>query len=476
MCPRRYRLFASAVLLVAAFNLTFRLGQEVVTEWDESLYATSAWEMVQSDQWLIPTFHGAVDYYNSKPPLNIWLIALSLKLFGSSLVALRIVSALAAWLTVLVLMRWTRLQFGDRESLLAGLVLSTTYAFIYVHAGRSANPDSLLTLFIVLTIATLSRTRGNPWQRLWLGPLAAGVFMLKGMAVLLPLAIVLTTELLPPRRRSIRSQPAVGAVLLFIVPVAAWAVARWRVDQWTFLGRLVAYDFVAQMLSPLEEHAGSVLYYPNILQMYHYDWLAAGLVAALVVWRGRSQMAGRDVWTLPGRSSFRLLCVWATLTLLVPTVMQTKLPWYLNPFYPALAVGIACLCTLALRISRTGLRSGPAHRLVAVAIMLAFGVAEGRLVWNSFARRDLNGSAQGVIKGQAGQLAGRRVYSAEWSRSEQFVAHALAGAEPIYVNDVETFWRESRAGDYLFARQEQADDRLARVAVNSRAGLYYRLR
>ena len=39
---RRYVVLAAAILGIAAFNLTFRLGSEIVTEWDESLYAISA--------------------------------------------------------------------------------------------------------------------------------------------------------------------------------------------------------------------------------------------------------------------------------------------------------------------------------------------------------------------------------------------------------------------------------------------------
>jgi len=68
---RHFAMLAGAVLALAAFNLTWRLGSEIVTEWDEALYATSAWEMVTSGQWIATTFHGAIDYYNSKPPLNV---------------------------------------------------------------------------------------------------------------------------------------------------------------------------------------------------------------------------------------------------------------------------------------------------------------------------------------------------------------------------------------------------------------------
>src|SRR5262245_6456903 len=93
---RRLTALAVAVLVLAVFNLTFRLGSEGLTEWDESLYATSALEMVRSDAWVATTFDGALDYSNSKPPLNVWLLALSLRTFGVSLVALRLASVVAA--------------------------------------------------------------------------------------------------------------------------------------------------------------------------------------------------------------------------------------------------------------------------------------------------------------------------------------------------------------------------------------------
>ena len=118
---RRYFLLASTVLLLAAFNLTYRLGLESVEEWDESLYATAAWEMLRSGDLIGTTFGGQLDYYNSKPPLNVWLIAAMFATFGVNLVSLRAVSAACAWLTVLTLQIWTRRVFGPTVSLLSSL-------------------------------------------------------------------------------------------------------------------------------------------------------------------------------------------------------------------------------------------------------------------------------------------------------------------------------------------------------------------
>src|SRR5258706_6610855 len=108
VAERHFTAIACAVVALAAFNLTWRLNAEVVSEWDESLYAMSAWEMVRSGHWIGTTFLGALDYYNVKPPLNVWLIALSFKAFGAGLVSMRIVSTLSACCSVAVLQIWVR--------------------------------------------------------------------------------------------------------------------------------------------------------------------------------------------------------------------------------------------------------------------------------------------------------------------------------------------------------------------------------
>ena len=49
-----------AVVALACFNITFRLGLESVGEWDESLYATTAWEMTRSGDLIGTTFDGVL--------------------------------------------------------------------------------------------------------------------------------------------------------------------------------------------------------------------------------------------------------------------------------------------------------------------------------------------------------------------------------------------------------------------------------
>src|SRR5262245_25382330 len=100
-CDRHFAALSIGVLALAAFNLTYRIAAEVITEWEEAVYAQTAWEMLKSGNWLVTTFYGVVDYYNVKPPLQSWLLAATFKTLGVSLLSLRLVSVASAWLTVL---------------------------------------------------------------------------------------------------------------------------------------------------------------------------------------------------------------------------------------------------------------------------------------------------------------------------------------------------------------------------------------
>ncbi|MSO45938.1 MAG: hypothetical protein EXQ59_04125 [Acidobacteria bacterium] len=468
---RRYAVCAAAVLALAAFNLFFRAGSEMISVWDESLYAISAWEMITSGDWIGTTFLGRLDSYNSKPPLNVWLIALSLKALGASLLSLRLPSLLAAWSTVAVLQEWSRRAFGPSIALLASLVLATSYGFLYVHSGRSANTDALLTLFVLLTVVTLWAARERPWRRVWLGPLMAGVFLLKGLACLLPLAIVGAMEIWTPRRARERWWPLAVAAGCFVIPVGAWAMARWRLDRWEFLLLLWRQDFVDLITSTLDNHAGGPLYYAHVLQKYHYDWLVAGLVSVLLCPIPWTQL--REQFSLQRGDIKGLLLSWGAVTTLVPTAITTKLPWYLNSFYPLFALVMAWLLNRGIsRVARDGwppLRSAT----LGLVVVLALGVAEGKLAWHSYDRLDLRRSPQGLLLEEAEGLAGRRVFRRSWPFPEIFIARFLR-AEYRTASSVDDFLGNGRPGDYLLLAEDPGDDRLELVRANTGERLYRR--
>jgi len=461
---------AGAVLALAAFNLSFRIGNEMVQVWDEALYAITAREVVSSGHWIGTTFLGELDYYNTKPPLNVWLIALSFKAFGIGIVPLRLPAVLSAWLTVALLLWWSRRAFGPAIALVSSLVLATCYGFLFVHSGRTANTEAMFTLFVTLTIVTLWAARSHPWRRAWLGPILAGVFLVKGAGLLMPLVAVACVELGTRRPARERWLPLIAALASCALIVAPWAVARWRLDGALFFERIFFEDLVARTARVLDGHEGSPLYYLYILQKHQYDWLVAAAVA-LACLPGRWARVRALLSPAHGdRFMVVLFLSWGAATLVLPTVVATKLGWYLNSFYPLFALGVAWALTQAWAATA---EAHPRRAVVLAAVtMLALGVAEAKLGWHSYQKLDIRRSAQSLFLDRASEIAGRRVYAAAWPHADRFIV-AATGGRCETAADAAAFLAASAPGDYWLG---DAGNQGAVVAVAStgRQTLYRR--
>ena len=84
-------LFALILVLWAIVFATmfYKLGCAEVCQTDEATHGVNAYEMIQSGNWIVNTYRYCIDYFNSKPPLSLWLIKASYMIFGYSSFALR---------------------------------------------------------------------------------------------------------------------------------------------------------------------------------------------------------------------------------------------------------------------------------------------------------------------------------------------------------------------------------------------------
>lgn len=470
---RHQRLAPAIVLGIAAVSAFFRLGAELVGVAEESLFANTALEIVRSGQWVGTTLLGRLDYYNSKPPLHVWLVALSFKAFGFGLVPLRLPSAVAAWLSVLVLMVWSGRAFGRGVAVWAGLVLATSQGFFWVHAGRSANADALLALLILLVVVTLWAGTQRPWRRVWLGPLLAGVFLTKGFAVAMPLAMVAIMAACAWRDSTWRGWPSVVAAVAAIVPVGAWAWARWRVDQWRFFEALWSQDIVSRSTAALEGHGEPAWYYLYVLQRNHPEWIVVTIATLVLLPRTRTWWREQLSPGLGDVSSKVLLAAWAAATFVVPSLMATKVAWYINPFLPLFALGIGWLLDSAL--ASAPLTAGGSRRAGILAVLIALAVvsAESRVWWQSYRRLDAGRSAQGLLLAEGPSLEGHDVFRERWGYPEVFLVRAH-GARERFASDTDAFLRSSRAGDYLLSARPVVAPGVVLVGQVTSEGLYRR--
>jgi 4-amino-4-deoxy-L-arabinose transferase-like glycosyltransferase len=139
-------------LLFLCWLVFFRgLGQYSLRVWDEGRNAVNALEMYQNHNFLVTSFWGKPDMWNTKPPLLIWLINLSFGFFGVNELAIRLPSAISGMMVVLLI------YFGTKEitksriiGFLGSLILLSSMGFPDWHIGRTGDYDALLTLMVFL--------------------------------------------------------------------------------------------------------------------------------------------------------------------------------------------------------------------------------------------------------------------------------------------------------------------------------------
>lgn len=151
LSPSR-QLFFPLIALLALFMSFWMLGSEPLHEWDESRNGVNAIEMIQNQDYINLYYGGQPDTWNAKPPLMIWMIVGSYKVFGTNEFALRFPSALATFFSFLILFAIIRLYGSEWLALLTCLILMSVNGLIGSHVGRTGDFDALFILFLLSTI------------------------------------------------------------------------------------------------------------------------------------------------------------------------------------------------------------------------------------------------------------------------------------------------------------------------------------
>jgi hypothetical protein len=125
-------------------------------------------------------------------------------------------------------------------SLLVALAFSASPLTTTATGWVSASFDQWYVLFACLAgwAAWRAATEGLTFRRcLWLLAAAAGAILSKEAAVMLPAAIVLMLGLAWLERGSLRNRPAILAILLALLPIAAYLLLRLPALQASFAGQ-----------------------------------------------------------------------------------------------------------------------------------------------------------------------------------------------------------------------------------------------
>src|SRR5262249_33123844 len=151
----------------------------------------------------------------------------------------------------------------------------------------------------------------------------------------------------------------------------------------------------------------------------------------------------RTLATGPDRFTRALVLSWFAGTFVLPSVVATKLGWYLNSFYPLFALAVAW--TLVAAWQSTAVRPWRAA-FVAASFVAALGVAEAKLAWHSYRLLDLDRSAQSLVLAHGTEIENRQVYATTWPHSDRFVVRTVGG-RCVIAPSVDAFLASSQPDD-----------------------------
>jgi 4-amino-4-deoxy-L-arabinose transferase-like glycosyltransferase len=372
-------LLAATIFLASLGWFVLGTRDVALIDRDEPMIAEVARQMVVRGEWLTPHLPAWEDKSIFKPPLAMWVMAGSFEVFGISEFAARLPSALSMALTATVLLVVARRRWGTAAGLVAAACM--VVPLLPTVVGHMALTDSLLTLLgtiVLLCLDRCLRLGSHRGCQIAIWTLTGAAMLIKGPAVLAFLgpALVLAADRYQWKRFVI----FVGGLILLVIAgkmgigqrhaggwilavlgavVAAWCLARWTLPLlrlplgaawgiplmlatcgWWFLyvsltstahvasaKRFLLFEVLTRIAQPMESHWGPPGYYLAIL--------AIGMVPftpALIPILGWSRRSGQLDDTQ------RLLWAWAIGSWVLCEIASTKLPHYILPGVPALAL------------------------------------------------------------------------------------------------------------------------------------------
>lgn len=364
---------------------------------DEVRYAQIPLEMLAKGDWMTPTLNGVL--YFEKPPLQYWLTAASLKLFGTGAAAARLPLALASALSMGAAFLLAR-RLGARRPVWAAFMAAS--ALLGFFCAQVLTLDALFSAFLVAGLAcaveaVTARVQGRmhlPWT---LGAFLAMALALltKGLAAPVLLGGILLASLPfawpdPKLRRAVlwTGFHPLGW-LLFVGVSAPWFVAMERTHpghaRFFFIHEHFArFSSIAHDRRASRNPVMDKLFFLGVLAVGLLPWLSQSVVGLI---RGLAFALRRRGPQGPEAALARWTVAAVILGLLVPLVFfslsGSKLPPYILP-------GLVPVLALACALEREGEEPASLRRhgveLLLLGGLILFAVpgalkASGGLAW-----------------------------------------------------------------------------------------------
>lgn len=313
------------LFIIAAVLLFTGIGSTPMYILDEARNAQAAREMMERNDWIVPTFNGELRPH--KPPLHYYFMQLAYRAFGMNAFAARFFSSVFGWLTVWITWQFTRrfVSYGTAIWAVAALLVSPHFLFEF----RMSVPDPYLIFFITAGIFCFyAYVQERKFKWLICSAVAAALATLaKGPVALALPAVALVWWILSQKKYDLLFS---WKMLLYIVIIALvavpWYVVIHQVTHGAFTQEFFFRHNFNRFGEPMEGHGGLFIMVPLFVLL--------GLLP-ISVFSGELVKKIRSYHSNP----FIRLCMYVTVVFIVFfSISGTKLPNYPMPCYPFIAV------------------------------------------------------------------------------------------------------------------------------------------
>jgi 4-amino-4-deoxy-L-arabinose transferase-like glycosyltransferase len=391
----RQWLLWGTVAVLAVWFLT--LDARHLLRSDEGRYAEIAREMFASGDWVTIRYNGLK--YFEKPPFHMWMTAIAYHLFGvgdwQSRLWVAVNGVFGLGMTVLAARRW----YGPRVALLSGLVLLSTPTWNLGGHFNSLDMSVAGALAgvlagVLMAQHPLTTPRARSAWMLFAWAMMGVAVLTKGLiGVVLPGLVLVVYSALSGQWALWRRLNIASGLLCFLVITAPWFVLvsmrNPEFPQFFFI-----HEHWQRYTSTVHHRSAPWWYFLPQLLVGFLPWLG-------LAWR-----MGVQVKQEPKRPELRpalLLSVWAGAIFVFFSLSGSKLPGYIIPIFPALAV----LAALALdKIDAAYWKRYLTGMLLVSAALLLASPLVGRLQTDNALNSAYRGFSHWIIAAGVLALAG----------------------------------------------------------------------
>jgi HEAT repeat protein len=328
------KLHLTLVLAVSATIVFYNLGQNSFHNGDEASHALMIKDILTTGSWATLKIQGENVFF--KPPLMIWLGALSSKAFGFSEFSVRFPSAMFGLLTIFFTYLFADQIFDRKIALLSSLIVMTCTQFVFVHASKTGEFDTAITFFTLLSLYLIWKSKHKKIF-FYLSFSSIGIAaMIKSVVFVIPFVVLLFHLLSSGRIRDFNMKEWAMAIGLFLIIALPWHINQLIIHGHAFIDLYVMDQIIGRRIgtgAPIG--LSNPLFYINVIARGFFPWsivLPFALIYNTLYIRKES------------KEQTLLLLFWIFVVFAICNTITSKYNysilqnWYILPIYPALAI------------------------------------------------------------------------------------------------------------------------------------------